>query len=284
MNHPLIRKLVPRFLRNWLRNPSKSLVYVFDRLAYAVGSSPLVSPTENWTIPCHPAALDHFEIFRKDPIQTEELQAFVAYCRPGMQLLDVGAHYGFFSLACLHYAGADARVLCVEASAKAAGILTANLKLNHVRNQITLMVCAMGDHDGELEMLTTGPMGGDYFVVPSQRRDDTIKVQQRSLASLLKETKFTPTHVKIDIESFEYEVITASAHVLSAIQPVLFLEIHGDQLIARGKRPAEIVEILRECGYQAFILNGQIVGLDEMEAVGFNCRLVCLPSTLRLQD
>ena len=277
MNQPLVRKLVPRFLRNWLRSPSKSLRYVVDRLAYAAGSSPVASPAENWTIPCHPAALDHFEIFRKDPIQAEELRAFVEYCRPGMQLLDVGAHYGFFSLACLHYAGPDARVLCVEASAKAAGILTANLKLNHAGNQVTVMVCAMGDHDGELEMLTTGPMGGDYFVVPSERRDDTIKVPQRSLASLLKETKFIPTHLKMDIESFEYEVIAAGTRELGAIQPVLFLEIHGDQLAVRGKHPAEIVELLRGCGYQTFILNGKNAGLEEMAAVGFNCRLVCLP-------
>lgn len=277
MNYHAIRTLVPRSIRNWLRSPSKSVRYLTDRLAYAVGASPTVSPADGWSVRCHPAARHYFEMFRSDPSQAEELRAFAAHCRPGMTLLDVGAHYGFFSLACLHYAKSEARVLCVEASPKAAGILQANLLLNGVTDRVLLKNYAMGNADGELQMLATGPIGGDYFLVPTEPRSDTVSVPQRTLESVIKETEFHPTHIKMDIESFEFEVLCAGEQVLTNTRPVLFLEIHGAPLIARGKNPSEILDVLKRAGYKTFLSGQQEVNVRDMAAMGFNCRLVCQP-------
>ncbi len=277
MKHHLVRTLVPRPIRNWLRSPSKSVHYLADRMAYAVGASPTVSPADGWSVRCHPAARHHFEVFRSDPSQAEELRAFAAHCRPGMCLMDVGAHYGFFALACLHYAESKARVLCVEASPKAAGVLRANLVLNGVEDQVSVMKCAMGNADGELQMLATGPIGGNYFLVPTEQRLDTVRVPQRTLESILTETGFQPTHIKMDIESFEFEALCAGERVLTKTRPILFLEIHGTPLVARGKHPSAIVDVLQRAGYKTFLSGEQVVDVRDIEAMDYNCRLVCLP-------
>jgi FkbM family methyltransferase len=210
-------------------------------------------------------------------VQGEELDAFARHCFPGMRLLDIGAHYGFFALACLKYGSRDSQVLCVEASPKATAILRANLVLNGADSQVSVVNCAMGATDGELQMLTTGPMGGDYFVVPTEARNDTQPVPQRSLPSLVAEREFEMTHVKMDIESFEYEVVEAGAELLQRVLPIFFLELHGNQLSARGKNPEKVIETLSACGYRRFLLGGEIVGIRQMAEAGFNCRLVCLP-------
>lgn len=275
MKHHLVRTLVPRSIRNWLRSPSKSLHYVTDRVAYAIGASPTVSPADGWSVRCHPAAKEHFDVFRTDAVQASELDAFIRHCPQGIRLLDVGAHYGFFAVAAMHYGGPSARVVCVEASPGAFKILRSTLELNHCLDRVGLLNVAMGSVDGVLPMLTTGPMGGDYFIVPTEERSDTILVPQRTLASVLNETGFVPTHLKLDIEGFEFEVIESGVEVLRRLHPLLFLELHGTALEARGRDPEKVIQMLREAGYTDFSLGDTDLTPAIMADKGYNCRMIC---------
>jgi len=274
----LIQKYTPRSLRNWLRNPQKSFRYVADRLAYACGSTPEAVIAKDWKVRCHPASRHHFAVFNTDPVQAAELKTFAAYCKPGMQLLDVGAHYGFFALAALHFGGKGTRVVCIEASAKAAVILRANLTANGASSDVQVIEAAMGSCDGQLNMLATGPLGSDYFVVPSEHRDDTTLVKQVALTSVLASTGFQPTHVKIDVEGFEEEVIKGGEGFLRAAKPVLFLELHGDLIRRRNQKPESVVGLLRSFGYERFISDGRELSDADMQAMHHNCRLTCLSS------
>ena len=71
---------------------------------------------EGWTVRCHPISARQFALFRTDDALRQELTSFVAHCRPGMRLLDVGASHGLFSLAALHFGGQTARVVAVDPS------------------------------------------------------------------------------------------------------------------------------------------------------------------------
>jgi FkbM family methyltransferase len=229
----------------------------------------------DWTTKCHPAAKEHFEVFRTDPVQSTELDAFISHCPKGIQLLDVGAHYGFFAVAALHYGGKDARVVCIEASPGAFKILRSTLELNDSAAQVKSLNVAMGGEDGMLPMLTTGPIAGDYFIVPTEERSDTILVPQRTLSSVLQETDFNPTHIKIDIEGFEFEVIESGLAVLRKLRPVLFLELHGTALKARGKSPEQVIRMLRDAGYTRFSLGDTDLTPSLMIEQGYNCRMIC---------
>jgi FkbM family methyltransferase len=270
------RRFVPRNVRNWLRTPSKSLRYLADRIAFACGSLSVVNITEEWSLRCHPASRAHFEVFHSDPLQAKELAAFLASTSRGMQLLDIGAHHGFFSLAALQAGGPDARVLSVEASTRAAEILKINLRANGATKQVRVINAALGDVDGQLQMLTTGPAGADYLIIPTEARSDTIPVSVRSMPSLLRETGFKPTHIKLDIEGCEFEVIEAAADLLSELKPVIYLELHGSLLRARGKDPALVISKLLDAGYRYFGCDGEPGDLRFIADRHFDCRLVCV--------
>jgi FkbM family methyltransferase len=259
--------------------PAKSFDYLRDRAAFALGTRCVVNVTGEWSVRCHPLARRHFEVFRTDPLQSKELTSFFEYACPGMRLLDIGAHYGFFALAALHAGGPATRVLCAEPSPKAVRVLRANLEANGATRNVEVVQAAMGDTDGILPMLTTGPFGGDYMVVPTQSRPDTVSVKVRSLRSLLKATGFEPTHIKIDIESYEFELLQAAQDVLSTLKPVLYLELHGQALQARGKDPAVILDWLRRAGYTSFICETLAAKERIMARSNFNCRLVCVPES-----
>lgn len=272
----LIRRLTPRTLRNWVRQPRRSARYVLDRITYACGHADKVQLRPDWCLRCHPASREHFVVFDTDRLQRAELDLFVRHCKPGMQFLDIGAHYGLFAMAAHHFGGTSARIVCIEASPKAAGILRENLKANHAENVAVLNV-AMGRNDGTLEMLSTGPAGSDYFVSVPVGRADTLKVRQLSMASALSETGLRPTHVKMDIEGFEDDVIAGALSILKANKPLLFLELHGGYLRARQRDPALVIRHLRECGYERIEEEGTILSDEDIAHRKFECRLVCFP-------
>lgn len=272
----LIRRFTPRALRNWVRRPERSARYVFDRVVYALGGLREVQVRPDWTVRCHPGSAKHFAIFASDKAQSAELDAFVRYCRPDMQLLDAGAHHGLFALAAIRFGGSNVRVVCVEASRKAAEILVANVAANSVERQVRVLNVAIGAADGTVQMLSTGPAGSDYFVSTSANRADTIAIQQRSMATVLQQTGLCPTHVKIDVEGFEDDVVSGSANLLKQNRPILFLELHCDWLRARRRDPMSVISDLHKCGYERLEENGRQLSDNEI-TLRSECRLVCLP-------
>ena len=271
----LIRRWTPRIIRNWLRQPKRSIGYLVDRVAYSWHGPSEVEVRSDWRPRCHPAGRNHFRVFAIDPGQAAELNTFIAYCRPGMQFLDVGAHYGLFALAAIRFGGETAKVVAVEASAKASRILKANLEANNATERVQIVDAAMGERDGTLKMLSTGPAGSDYFVSAPAGRIDTTRIRQLSMPTILQQTKMQPTHVKIDIEGFESEAIVGGMEYLSQNRPILFLELHLRYLRLRGRDPAKILRQLRECGYTEFEENGTRLSENDLMTRDLECRIVC---------
>lgn len=244
-----IRRWVPRSLRNALRRPDATRRRLLAKLRYLSGLSESVQPTPGWVLRCHPLCVEEFRAFELDPEQRRELQTFVGHCRPGMRFMDVGAHWGMFTLAALHHGGPETRCLDIEASDAAAAVLADNLALNGVSQQVALVNAACGDRSGRLAMLTTGAGGADYFVVPDTERPDCIQVEQVTIDQMSQVHHFLPTHLKVDVEGYEEEVLTGAAQVLREQRPLLFLELHGDFIRRRGGDPERVLQLLTEAGY-----------------------------------
>jgi FkbM family methyltransferase len=167
-------------------------------------------------------------------------------------------------------------VVCVEPSVKAVKILRANLNANGSPSNVEVITAALAGADGHIGMLTTGPAGADYFVVPTAKRSDLVSVTARSMRSVLLETDLKPTHIKMDIEGYELEVIEAATDILEQQLPIVYLELHGSFMRARGKNPGDVISALRRAGYRSFITGLGVIDDREMEAQQYNCRLVCL--------
>ena len=270
----LIRRFTPRFLRNWLRQPKRSAEYIADRVSFRLGALESVKMRDNWTVRCHPASRKHFEVFSVDPVQRAELDVFIRSCHAGMQFLDVGAHYGLFALAAHHFSAGECRVVCVEASRNAAAVLAANVKANDADN-VRVVNAAMGAMDGTLEMLSTGPAGSDYFVSAPLGRNDTVSVAQLSMTTVVQQSQIVPTHIKLDVEGYESDIVPTVLGLLEQTQAILFLELHGPFIRARGDDPKGVIEAIRSTGYEVFTIDEKVATPVELAAADFNIRLVC---------
>jgi hypothetical protein len=85
-----------------------------------------------------------------------------------------------------------------------------------------------------------------------------------------------PTHIKIDVEGFEGEVLAGAAEFLRVEQPVVYLELHGDILREKGLDPEQVLGGLVDCGYGTFIRDGKPLGIAGIAGLPI-ARLVCLP-------
>jgi FkbM family methyltransferase len=180
------------------------------------------------------------------------MDAFIAECGDGMQLIDVGASYGAFSLVAMAYP--RSRALLIEPYPGSIQMLRRIQRMNGLSDKrFAVLPVAVGAQDGQLPMADNG--GISFVASPAS----PTSVQMRSLDSLCRELDFRPTHIKIDVEGFEFEVLQGSVAVLEQFLPVVHLEIHNTFLLDRGVEPTEIHAFMRTRGYDrtwALVENG----------------------------
>jgi len=280
----LVRSILPRGVRNAIRKPGTSLDRLNSRWKRFRGEVAQVEVIPGWTVKCHPICTGEFSVFRNDVQQEPEMQCFARLSCEGMRFIDVGTHWGVFTLAALHFGGPQARVLGIEASDSAAKIYRDNLHINEVEGRVIVVNAACGDRVGELKMLTTGAGGADYFVIPATDRADTISVPLVSVDHVVKEHSFSPTHLKIDVEGFEEEVLQGARRTLLEARPIIFLELHGDLIRQRGTRPEAVLEKLSAAGYTEWQkLDGSPLSMEELSRDAFNARFTARPSSPPVQ-
>jgi FkbM family methyltransferase len=124
---------------------------------------------------------------------------------------DIGANSGTYGVLA-RALEPNCEVIFFEPIPKAAYLIQANLELNEF--QAKIFEIALGDFDGEGEIFFE--QGHDFATsvtvnkntVPEGIKSDCMKIQVRRLDSLIREQNLNPPAlVKLDVETYEYEVL-----------------------------------------------------------------------------
>jgi FkbM family methyltransferase len=241
---------VPRPIRNWLRSPSKSIQWVWDASRYYLGSTETLRLAPNWTLTCHPRAYRvAYGAQIVDPEQKEEFENFVLHCNTGMFLLDIGAHFGIFSLAAAHFGG---KAIAIDPSPIATRMIARQSALNRLTNQIRIIQAAVGDQSGTVDMLSSGVFSDGYFKLDRKRGKSELTRAQAITIDQITGQFGVPTHIKIDVEGQEAVVLRGGRRVLRQSAPVLFVELHNEIVASEGGDPNDALDQLLELGYDTF--------------------------------
>ncbi len=212
---------------------------------------------------------------------TYERQTFETLKRiwkPDASIIDIGAHYGSFSVACLRNGGHDIRLLSVEPSPPALAALTKNRHVNR-RVHWTIHPGALSDAAGSVTL----HFGLQNMLTPDARAHGTdsagsIEVRTTTLDSLVETERVQPQIIKLDVEGFELEVLRGAGGTLERWHPVFLLEWHLRILRERGLDPVAALAPLVERGYSWIAYE---MGDGEVEPAGLMnndiVRLLCLP-------
>ena len=255
----LARLLIPREVRNWLRSPTGSMGWAWAQAKYFAGAKQVVQIRPGWSLICHPAAYRFaYAAQINDPDQVAEFDSFIQAITPGAVLFDIGAHFGLFSLATLHYGGPTANAVAVDPSPIAVEFIKKQAKLNGLSDRLHVLQAAAGDRAGWQAMVSVGILSSGYFVRPSSEHTNSelTLTPTVTLDQLVEDFKVSPSHVKVDVEGYELAVIEGSVKLLSKNAPVLFIELHNEIVRQNGGSPDEILRLLKTLRYEIFATNG----------------------------
>jgi FkbM family methyltransferase len=244
------------------------------------GSVPLVeySPRPGWTLRCPSVAIDGaFRLQKEDPPQVAEFDEFLGLLRPLRDPLffDIGCHFGLFGFAAAHFCGKGTRAIAIDPSKAACDMVRRIRDANGWGDCIEVICAAAGEREGELEMIDAGPQAAGYFVLPgSQPASDRTRVPLVTIDGLAATHGRNPDLIKIDVESYELEVLKGGERTLHDGRAILCLEMHNAMMRGRGINPGLVLDRLRQFDYHSWECAGRKISEEEIAAEEI-IRIVC---------
>ena len=143
------------------------------------------------------------------------------YVKPkkGDVVLDVGAHYGFYSLLASCLVGVKGCVLAFEPHLHNYRRLAANLRLNGIKN-VKAFNLALGEFNGRAKLYTDGESGAySTFFKRGARYQKVRMVRLDTVATQMGLEKLDL--IKIDIEGAELSVLEGARETIQKFKPKL---------------------------------------------------------------
>ncbi len=196
-------------------------------------------------------------------------------CSKGDTVIDVGAHFGFFSLLMSEVVENGGSVHCFEPTPSTFSILNSNVF--NIEN-IIINQQAVLDKKIQIQLNDYGLTSSAFNSINNSREKKSmyksnqskIYVKTITLDHYVLSNKLRPTLIKIDAESSEYKVLKGMDYILNEIKPILCVEL-GDFDIDNVKSSRQIIDLLIESyDYKPYeIINGKLKPHKLKEKYGF---------------
>jgi len=186
------------------------------------------------------------------------LPYFLRHCRPGMNVLDIGASWGAFALPAAKRVQPDGLVYALEVSAANCRVMLRCARASAIAN-LQILPFGVSDRLGS-ELLRrqthTNNNAIESGVDPDLDELDAFDVVPMLPLDLIR-SALRPVHlVKMDIEGMEYRALVGASSLLREHRPVVFTEYSpAFQRIGSGVDGAELLKRFFQLGYQAEILH-----------------------------
>lgn len=182
-----------------------------------------------------------------------ELHELSKLVRPGTVAIDIGAHFGTYSLALAQLVGKRGQVISIEPIEEDALMLERAAKQLHL--PIEVVHCALSSKDGFAEMHIPSIHGYQKTALSSLEPGDpgaeTRSVATKRLDDVLAGTNRPVSFIKIDVEGHEIDVLKGGLETLRTHKPAILIEVNNDL----GHRPVEAVfDLILAQGYRGEFL------------------------------
>ena len=189
--------------------------------------------------------------------------------RPGMVVLDIGAHIGFYSILVADLVGPSGRVYCFEAYRPNYRTLTRNLRANHFgwaepynlalsdrTGTATLSLNPINDGGHSLGSMANNPnlIGWDWTklrkTVPTTTIDEFIR--EKGIGRV--------DFIKIDVEGAETLVFSGASKLLSRPEaPAICCEVGNKAQEQFGKTEGDLRDQLYAHKYRSFFIGPELI-------------------------
>jgi FkbM family methyltransferase len=203
-----------------------------------------------------------------DGFENTERSFVERYLRPGMIVLDIGAHHGYYSILASRKVGPRGLVLAIEPSPRERERLRLHLRINRCKN-VQVEGRAIGETEGnaELYLIRGTETGCNSLRAPNVAQDtERVSVSIESLDRVLQDHGIKRVDfIKLDVEGAELSALRGAPQLLSKKpRPVILVEVQDIRTGPWGYRAREVVRCLVSAKYHWFrpIPDGSLEGLD----------------------
>jgi len=184
------------------------------------------------------------------------------FLRPGMVVLDIGAHNGFYTMLAARKVGKSGQVIAFEPSPRERQRLLRHLRMNRLLANVVVCYLALDRSKGEDTLFVVeGRDTGCNSLRPPMVDESvkTMRVQKTSLDNFLGEGMVLKVDfIKMDVEGAELNVLEGATELLSRRpRPVILAELADTRSSGWGHPACAVYDLLVERGFQWFSVDRQ---------------------------
>jgi len=190
--------------------------------------------------------------------EPETTKIFEDVIKPGMYVIDVGAHVGYYTLLAARAVGPDGRVVAFEPDESNYAALETNIKLNDYHNVITVK-SAVSDYDGQASLAMSNLYSGIHYLDYKEQGNDGVDVDTTTIDTFLDSHENPEIGlVKIDVEGSEERVLDGMTRLLNRQNAInIVLEFHPKLLERSDVNPLEFLKKLFSLNFEVAQLEGR---------------------------
>ena len=207
-----------------------------------------------------------FYYFIPEHYESETQQYIRGHVKPGMTVMDIGAHLGFFSILLADGVGPTGKVYAFEPEEKNFERLQLNLEANGF-SWVSAYPMAFSDESGKQKLMLHYQYSSGHFLARSvsQARIDALghgtqEVCVTTLDEVMENQNLRRIDlIKIDAEGSEALILRGGQKMLSSgAARHLICEVHS----STPDKADEVRLVLYGYGYRSYVLNSKLSGRD----------------------
>ncbi len=278
----VVTATLPKRIGRFLASPTRRKYVTLANRARRIFPGmpiPLRLPFGAWWL-AEKSALDHELIYNE--FERMETRFVERLLRPGMTVIDAGAHHGLYTLLASKRVRRDGRVIAIEPSPRECERLEKHLRINRCSNT-ELATCALGEDPGEADLyLVDGIQDWCNSLRPPAVDGPirTVRVCVRRLDDVLAESGVSKVDfIKLDVEGAELSVLHGAMKLLQReSRPAILAEVQDARTAAWGYAAREIIQFLIRMNYRWFVIaaKGALLPIS-CDQETYHANLVALP-------
>ena len=184
--------------------------------------------------------------------EEETTRLFVKIIEPGMTVVDIGAHVGYYTLLAAQNTGPSGKVYAFEPESNNFALLEKNVELNNYGN-IHTENKAISNSTGPRELFITNLDSGRHSMYKHEiSQTNGLSIDTVTLDDFLEQISCSHVDlIKIDVEGAELEVLQGMRRLINnANKMALILEFNPQLLINAGVDPFRFPQSLADYGFK----------------------------------
>ena len=179
------------------------------------------------------------------------IESFLKDIEDAETAFDIGANVGTYT--CLAGRKLDSgSIHAFEPHPNNIDRLRENIQLNDLTSSVKVHDYALSDVTGEFDLsvrVSSEAAEGSHSLISDSDIGEKIPVSTYRGDELIGEELPEPDLIKIDVEGAEFKVIKGLQDTISKSEPIIYCELHRDQLKEDGASANEVTELLTQKSY-----------------------------------